>query len=91
MKLNLSAVTDFTRLEALWRDLEDRADISFFQSWAWTGCLAEERFPNPVLLEARERDRVLALALFNRTRSFRGMPNLWPGESGTPLQDAIFI
>ena len=91
MKLNLSAVTDFTRLEALWRDLEDRADISFFQSWAWTGCLAEERFPNPVLLEARERDRVLALALFNRTRSFHGKPNLWLGESGNPLQDAIFI
>src|ERR1051325_9246090 len=91
MELRLSRVTDLARLEALWRDLECRADISFFQSWAWTGCLAEERFPNPVLLEARDGERPIALAIFNDRKAFHGRSTLWLGESGEPHRDSVFI
>jgi CelD/BcsL family acetyltransferase involved in cellulose biosynthesis len=84
--ITISSVIDFTVLEAKWRDLETRSGASFFQSWTWTGCLAEERFTNPVLAEAREDGRTVALALFNR----RGR-TLHLGESGDPALDSIYI
>ena len=40
----VSGVTDFTALGERWRDLEQRSECSFFQSWTWVGCLAAERF-----------------------------------------------
>lgn len=90
--VEIRPVEDFTALGALWRDLERRADGLFFQSWAWTGCLAEERFPDPWVLEARRDGRVLALGLFNRgpRRGLGGRPLLL-GESGDPARDSIFI
>src|SRR5947207_14638190 len=91
MELIISEVKDFRQLEGQWRDLESGADGSFFQSWAWTGCLAEERFPDPVLLRASESDRVLALGLFNRRRSSYGQWVLSLGESGDPSLDDICI
>ena len=86
LRVTVSDVVDFAALEAKWRDLETRSDPSFFQSWTWTGCLAEERFPNPVLVEAREDGRTVALALFNR----RG-GTLYLGESGDPALDCVYI
>ena len=82
----VSDVLDLAALETKWRDLETRSNPSFFQSWTWTGCLAEERFPNPVLVEARENGRTVALALFNR----RGQ-TFYLGESGDPELDCIYI
>jgi CelD/BcsL family acetyltransferase involved in cellulose biosynthesis len=82
----ISDAPDFAMLEAKWRDLEARSNPSFFQSWTWTGCLAEERFPDPVLVEARENGRTVALALFNR----RGR-TLYLGESGDPVTDCIYV
>src|ERR1700689_611729 len=73
----ISATPDFAALEAKWRDLETRSNPSFFQSWTWTGCLAAERFSDPLLVEIRETGRTVALALFNR----RGR-TLYLGESG---------
>ena len=86
LTITVSRVTDFASLETRWRDLETRSDPSFFQSWTWTGCLAEERFPNPVLVEARQADRTIALGLFNQ----RGR-SLYLGESGDPALDTIYI
>ncbi|MSP00337.1 MAG: GNAT family N-acetyltransferase [Acetobacteraceae bacterium] len=73
-------------LEAKWRDLEPRANPSLFQSWTWTGCLARERFSSPVLVEACQDGRTVALALFNR----RGR-TLHLGASGDPALDSIYI
>lgn len=88
IEITLSKVTDFLEVETLWRDLESRSDASFFQSWGWTGCLATERFPKPVLLKAREQDRVVALGLFNASPS---VSTLWLGESGNSKHDDVFI
>jgi len=85
-EVRLSRPPDLAALETKWRDLETRADPSFFQTWTWTGCLIGERFPNPVLVEAREAGRTVALALFNR----RGRA-LYLGESGDPAMDSIYI
>jgi CelD/BcsL family acetyltransferase involved in cellulose biosynthesis len=82
----MTGVRDFAALEQKWRDLEARSNASFFQSWTWTGCLAERRFPDPVLLEACEDGRTVGLALFNRVGR-----TLHLGESGNRELDDIFI
>lgn len=87
----LSPVTDWAALGERWRALEARSRCSFFQSWTWTGCCAEERFPDPVLVEAVRDGRVVAMALFNRRRGRLGQQNLWLGESGTPSIDSVFV
>ncbi|HEX4506183.1 MAG TPA: GNAT family N-acetyltransferase [Alphaproteobacteria bacterium] len=89
--IDIAPVTDFAALAPLWRDLEQRAACSFFQSWAWTGCLAGERFAEPWLLTARRGDTIVGLALFNRgPRAGLSRPILL-GESGRADLDSIFI
>lgn len=79
-------VTDFTVLGREWCELEAEAEPGFFRSWAWVGCLAEERFPDPVLLRARQGGRTVGLALFNH----RG-GRLALGESADAVLDAPFV
>ena len=86
IEVTASRLLDFAALEVKWRGLETRANASFFQSWTWTGCLAEQRFPDPVVVEARENGRTVALALFNRAGR-----TLCLGESGDRRLDSIFI
>jgi CelD/BcsL family acetyltransferase involved in cellulose biosynthesis len=89
--IQIEPVKDFTALAPIWADLEQRAAGSFFQSWAWTGCLAEERFTEPWLLTARRGGTVVGLGLFNRgPRAGLSRPILL-GESGVPALDSIFI
>ena len=85
--VRVNDVVDFKELGMRWRDLEARADCSFFQTWTWVGCLASERFADPVLVEATEDGRTIALALFNRTR--RGV--LYLGESGSVALDCPYV
>lgn len=89
--VTLSPVRDFAALGARWRRLEARADGSFFQSWTWTGCLAAERFPDPILAEATEAGETVALALFNRRRHVLGPDTLYLGETGIPALDRPYI
>jgi CelD/BcsL family acetyltransferase involved in cellulose biosynthesis len=78
----------FAALEADWRALEARAagQFSFFQSWTWVGCLAEDRFTDPILLRASRAGNTVGLALFNRRHR-----TLWLAESGDPILDASFV
>ena len=89
--VRVSGVEDFAELGARWRDLEQRAALSFFQSWTWVGCLAHERFPDPVLVEATEAGRTVALALFNRVRRWVGPAVLHLGASGTAELDCPYV
>jgi CelD/BcsL family acetyltransferase involved in cellulose biosynthesis len=91
LDISLTRVTDFYNVGRQWQDLELRADISFFQSWAWTGCLAEERFSDPVLLAVRINHRIVGLGLFNHRPRFFGRSTLWLGESGDPCHDDVFL
>jgi CelD/BcsL family acetyltransferase involved in cellulose biosynthesis len=89
--VRVSGVADFAELGARWRDLEQRAALSFFQSWTWVGCLAAERFADPVLVEATEGGRTVALALFNRVRRRVGPAVLYLGESGRAELDCPYV
>ncbi len=89
--VRVSGVDDFAALGRRWRDLEQRADGSFFQSWTWYGCLAAERFDEPVLVEATEGGRTVALALFNRVRRRFAPCDLYLGESGRADMDCPYI
>jgi CelD/BcsL family acetyltransferase involved in cellulose biosynthesis len=90
--VTIDPVRDFAGLAADWLDLERRADGSFFQSWAWTGCLADERFPDPWLLCGRRGDQVVALGVFNRRAGRLGLGRtLLLGESGDAGRDSVFI
>ncbi|HET9148423.1 MAG TPA: GNAT family N-acetyltransferase [Acetobacteraceae bacterium] len=77
-------------VEARWLALEAKSDGSFFQSWAWTGCLYDERFPRPVLLTLARDGECRAIALFNR-ESGKGGDRLLLGESGVAALDSVFI
>jgi CelD/BcsL family acetyltransferase involved in cellulose biosynthesis len=88
--ITLSRVTDWTTLGIRWRELEARSDCSFFQSWTWVGCLAAERFDDPVLLEASVDGRLVAMGLFNR-RLRSGREALLLSETGHTVHDAVFI
>lgn len=90
VSVTLDAVTDWAALGMRWRELETRAACSFFQGWSWIGCLAEERFDRPVLLDARQDGRTVALALFNH-RPGRLRDTLWLHESGDAQWDDVFI
>ncbi len=85
--VRVTETVDFLELGTRWRDLEARAECSFFQTWTWVGCLAPERFAHPVLVEATEDGRTIALALFNRAR--RGV--LCLGESGSAALDCPYV
>jgi CelD/BcsL family acetyltransferase involved in cellulose biosynthesis len=89
--VRVSRDTDFAALGARWRDLERRAAASFFQSWTWVGCLAAERFDDPVLVEATEGGRTVALALFNRVRRWIGPSVLHLGASGSAERDSPYV
>ena len=90
-EIRVSTPTDFRLLGRRWQDLELRSAGSFFQSWSWTGALAEERFTDPVVVEAFDQGRVVALALFNRVRRPLRPAVLYLGESGDPDRDSPWI
>lgn len=78
-------------MEQRWRAFAPEADASFFQDWTWVGCLASERFPDPVLVEVRRDDRPIALALFNRRVSRHEGESLYLHESTDPVLASTFI
>ena len=90
MPITLESLRGLNGLEARWRALEAQARGSFFQSWTWLGCLAAERFADPVLLAAEEGGETVALALFNRRRRIAG-DTLWLGETGDARLDSVYI
>ena len=78
-------------LEARWRALASESDVSYFQDWGWVGCLAAERYPDPILLEMHRDQKLIALALFNRGSSRREGTSLHLQESIDPLLASIFV
>lgn len=87
VRVAIESVTDLDALESDWRELEARAPCApVFQGWTWMGCLARERFQDPVLLRAEAAGRIVGLALFNRRRG-----GLWLSESGDADLDAPLV
>jgi CelD/BcsL family acetyltransferase involved in cellulose biosynthesis len=81
-------------LEAAWRDLEDRADGSFFTSWNWIGTWLATIEAAPLLLTVHRQGTVIALALLQPAHLRRlGLQTnaLFLNQSGDPAQDIITI
>ena len=77
-------------LEGHWRAFAAKTQASFFQDWTWVGCMAAERFPDPVLLEIFQDEALVAMALFNRRVSVLKGDALYLLETDDPVLDSIF-
>jgi CelD/BcsL family acetyltransferase involved in cellulose biosynthesis len=87
LEIEVSSPRDFAALEDEWRTLESCvANLSFFQSWTWIGCLVHEQFSDPVVVRARQGGSTVGLALFNRRAG-----GLHLAESGDPVRNIPFI
>ena len=82
-------------LATLWRDLEERADASFFLSWRWIGPWLALSGASPLLLTARLGRSVVGLALLHPARLRRHLvvqPRaLMLHQTGDPALDCIAI
>ncbi len=81
----------------MWRDLESRAQHSFFQSWAWMGAWLATlpEFSNLVLLEIRVKGRLVGLSVLGRntithSKVFASRA-LLVSEAGDPRHDALTV
>ena len=92
----LQNVADFTVLEADWRDLQTRADRTFFLSWTWIGAWLETFTTSPWVVSVRDSGgRVIGLGVFNEASETRKKvihaKQLRLHETGDPEQDVITI
>ena len=78
-------------LEARWRELAKASGGSYFQDWGWVGCMAAERYPDPILIEMHQDETLVAFALFNGATSRRDGTSLHLQESIDPLLASIFV
>lgn len=88
MRIDIVPVESPDVLAPEWEALEANVpDLPVFRSWSWVGCLAAERFREPVVLRATGAGgRTLGLALFNRHEG-----RLCLGESGDAVLDIPFV
>jgi CelD/BcsL family acetyltransferase involved in cellulose biosynthesis len=93
--VSLEPFDSLERIEAMWRDLEARADGSFFLSWQWIGCWLGETGLRPAVVVGRLDGRVVSLALFATRRIWRRRwlhaNTLLLHETGDPALDINFI
>lgn len=93
--VSLEPLPAWDELEGLWRDLEERADTSFFLSWTWISTWLDTISRRPELLIARVDGQVvgLALVLSRLIIRHRVMP-VWTAflnQTGVEEQDVITI
>lgn len=88
-------LTDPQTLGVDWRDLEGRADCSFFLSWDWIGCWLETVDSEAFVMEGRIEGRIVALALLCPVRHKRfgcfGQNEVYLNQTGNLAADRIAI
>jgi CelD/BcsL family acetyltransferase involved in cellulose biosynthesis len=86
---------DPAALEAMWRGLEARADITFYLSWSWIGAWIAEAGPPDLVLVGRSDGEVVCLGLLRRSvqrrHGFVRSRTLHLHETGCEDKDVIFI
>lgn len=82
-------------LAALWRELEARADATFFLTWDWIGSWIEETGLRPAILIGRDEGRVVLLGALvpskRRVVAPFAIAGLHLNTTGDPQQDIITI
>jgi CelD/BcsL family acetyltransferase involved in cellulose biosynthesis len=95
INVSIEPLDSLDRIETMWRDLEARADGSFFLSWHWIGCWLRESGLRPALVVGRLDGRVVSLALFTCRQVWRRRwlrtNTLFLHETGDPALDINFI
>jgi CelD/BcsL family acetyltransferase involved in cellulose biosynthesis len=82
------------QLEAIWRDLERRADSSFFLSWHWIGTWLAESGIQPALLVAHRNSVIVGLALIGQDCPRFGplrLPRIHLNQAGVADLDCVYI
>jgi len=78
LHIALEALPTKDRLQAWWRDLEARADLTFFTSWSWIGAWLDVLPPGlqSHLLVARQDGDIVGLGILVKGRAhlMRTMP-----------------
>ena len=85
-------LTDLNGLASDWRDLESRADCSFFLSWDWIGCWLACIESDVTVFEGRAGGKIVVLGLFcAATRNGLGGKAAYLHQVGDPTADRIAI
>src|SRR5262249_28590514 len=82
------------RLGAIWRDLERRANASFFLSWDWIGTWLGEAGIQPLLMIGRRADQIVALGLLQQKSRRIGpilLQSLFLNHAGKQYFDCVNI
>ncbi len=82
------------QLESMWRDLEARAEPSFFLSWYWIGTWLAESGAHPRLLVVRRNDVIVGLALIGQDCPRFGplrLPRIHLNQAGKAELDCVCI
>lgn len=93
-EVSAEPLSDPELLQKLWCNLEERSHCSFFLSWRWIGTWLEFcAQDNVIVVSVREAERLAALAIFVRRRSWGGLGprHLRLHESGDPVLDSLTI
>jgi CelD/BcsL family acetyltransferase involved in cellulose biosynthesis len=92
---SVESIANLDRIEGMWRDLEARANCSFFLSWQWIGCWLRETGLTPTVVTGRLDGRVVSLALLVARRVWRHRwlhaNTIFLHETGDPALDINFI
>jgi CelD/BcsL family acetyltransferase involved in cellulose biosynthesis len=95
--VSMETLQNGARLEASWKDLEARADHSFYLSWLWIGIWLRHlpEGAQPHVLIARKAGRIVGLAILCRRRAWSFGPHArarWLlNETGDTRFDRLFI
>ena len=71
LTVSFDRVDDLAALGAEWRDLEARAEVTFFLSWDWIGPWLETAGGAPIAARVTQDGRLVGLALFHVVRQKR--------------------
>lgn len=95
IRIDLSPLPPLDVLASIWRDLEARADRSFFLSWTWIGAWLATIDCRPDLLMARVDDEIVGLALVHaRLKTRHRLLPVWTlflHQTGDDAEDVITI
>ena len=97
MDVTVTPLTDVDALGPVWRELEERADCSFFQSWTWIGSWLKA-LPDVSALSmmtVKNGQTIVGLAVigrrFARRHRFVGVRGWFLNETGDPALDTLTV
>lgn len=78
IEVSMESLQNIAGFEATWKDLEARADHSFYLSWLWIGTWLQQlpKGAQPRVLIARRAGKIVGLAILCRRRAWSFWPHM---------------